>query len=112
VGSGYPDISWHGVRAWQPDWSDDSRILAFMLCGKHANNGQSQDNQVYVAMNMHWETHLFELPELPQSMQWHVFANTIATPPEDIWNPGSEPLLKDQQQFLVGPRSVVILVGE
>jgi isoamylase len=112
VGSGYPDISWHGVRAWQPDWAGDSRILAFMLCGKHANNGQSQDNYIYVAMNMHWETHLFELPELPQRMQWHVFANTIMTPPEDICRPGSEPLLKHQQQFLVGPRSVVILVGK
>ena len=21
VGSGYPDISWHGAHAWQPDWS-------------------------------------------------------------------------------------------
>ena len=112
VGSGYPDISWHGVRAWQPDWSGDSRILAFMLCGKHAHNGQSQDNYIYVAMNMHWETHPFELPELPQRIQWHVFANTIVTPPEDIWEPGSEPLLSDQQQFLVGPRSVVILVGK
>ena len=42
VGSGYPDISWHGVRAWHPDWSGESRVLAFMLCGKHANNGQSR----------------------------------------------------------------------
>jgi isoamylase len=112
VGSGYPDISWHGVRAWQPDWSGDSRILAFMLCGIHAHNGQSQDNYIYVAMNMHWEIHPFELPELPQRLQWHVFANTIVTPPRDIWEPGSEPLLSDQQQFLVGPRSVVILVGK
>jgi isoamylase len=45
-------------------------------------------------------------------MQWHVFANTIMPPPEDIWKPGSEPLLEDQQQFLVGSRSVVILVGK
>ena len=67
----------------------DSRVLAFMLCGKHANNGQSQDNQVYVAMNMHWESHRFELPELPPIMQWHVFANTSAPSPEDIWDPGA-----------------------
>jgi glycogen operon protein len=78
----------------------------------HGNGGQQQDNYVYVAMNMHWETHLFELPELPQRMQWHVFANTIMPHPEDIWKPGSEPLLEDQQQFLVGSRSVVILVGK
>jgi isoamylase len=83
-----------------------------MLCGKHANNGQSQDNYIYVAINMYWEAQQFELPGLPQDMQWHVFADTLATPPEDVWEPGHEPLLKDQQQFHVGPRSVVILVGK
>jgi isoamylase len=112
VGSGYPDISWHGVQAWQPDWSGSSRILAFLLCGKHANHGKLQDNYVYVAMNMYWEAQLFALPGLPQGMQWHVFANTIMPPPEDVWEPGCEPLLRDQQQFHVGPRSVVILVGK
>jgi len=112
VGSGYPDISWHGVRAWQPDWSGTSRTLTFMLCGKHANNGKTQDNYIYVAMNMYWEAQLFELPGLPPGMQWHVSTNTIATPPEDIWEPGHEPLLQDQQQFHIGPRSVVILVGK
>jgi isoamylase len=112
VGSGYPDISWHGVRAWQPDWSGASRILAFMLCGKHANNGKTPDDYIYVTMNMHWESHLFDLPVLPQGLQWHVFANTMALPPEDIWEPGNEPLLEDQRQFPVGPRSVVILVGK
>jgi isoamylase len=112
VGSGYPDISWHGVRAWQPDWSGASRILAFMLCGKHANNGKTPDDYIYVTMNMHWESHPFDLPVLPQGLQWHVFANTMALPPEDIWEPGNEPLLEDQRQFPVGPRSVVILVGK
>jgi isoamylase len=61
---------------------------------------------------MHWNAHQFELPQLPQGMHWHVFANTIMTPPEDIWEPGCEPLLSDQQQFLVEPRSVVVLVGK
>jgi glycogen operon protein len=112
VGSGYPDISWHGVRAWHPDWSGYNLTLAFMLCGKHAHNGRTQDNNIYVVMNMHWEAHQFEIPQLPQDVQWHVFANTSATPPEDIWEPGREPRLTDQQQFLVGPRSVVILVGK
>jgi isoamylase len=116
VGSGYPDISWHGIQAWQPDSSGTSRILAFMLCGKHAHNGKSQDNYIYVAMNMYWEAQWFELPGLQQGpqqgLQWHVFANTIMPPPEDVWEPGYEPLLQDQQQFHVGPRSVVILVGK
>jgi isoamylase len=112
VGSGYADITWHGIRAWYADWFDESRTLAFMLCGKHARGGQVEDNYIYVAMNMHWETQMFELPQPPQGMQWHVFANTGVTPPEDIWEPGSEPLLSDQGHFLMGPRSVVILVGK
>ena len=65
VGSGYPDISWHGTAAWQPDWSGSSRTLAFMLSGKNARGGAVQDDFVYVAMNTHWDGHWFELPQLP-----------------------------------------------
>ena len=111
VGSGYPDISWHGVKAWAPDWSGYSRTLAFMLCGRHARGGAVTDDYVHVMMNMHWEGVVFELPVLPEGMTWRVFANTGAEPPDDIWAHGAEPLLEDQRQFLTGPRSVAILVG-
>jgi glycogen operon protein len=63
-------------------------------------------------MNMHWEAHWFELPGLPPGMQWHIFANTGATPPEDSWEPGTEPLLENQYGLLLKDRSVVILVGK
>ncbi len=112
MGSGYPDISWHGIRAWQPDWSIDSHVLAFMLCGKHAKSGTAQDDYVYVAMNMHWDAHGFELPGLPDGRQWHVFANSGAAAPQDIWTLGQEPQLDDQHNMLIGSRSVVILVGK
>jgi len=110
VGSGYADISWHGVHAWNADWSSDSRILAFLLCGKHARGGTTPDDYIYVAMNMHWEAHTFEIPSLRDGRVWRVFVNTGAAPPEDIWEPGREPTLPDQHYF-IGPRSVVILVG-
>jgi len=112
VGSGYPDISWHGAKAWYADWSGNSRLLAFMLCGRHAKGGTANDNSIYVAMNMHWEMHGFELPRLPANMSWHVFANTDTHPPQDIWTPGEEKKLGNQSEFLVGPRSVVILVAK
>lgn len=110
--SGYADITWHGTKAWEADWSDSSRILAFMLCGRHAKQGTLTDNYIYVAMNMHWEANWFEIPGLPQGMQWHVFVNTGATPPEESWYPGTEPVLKNQFGLLIGGRSVVILVGK
>lgn len=110
VGSGYPDISFHGERAWSPDWSHDSRTLAFMLCGKHARGGTLQDDDLYVMMNMHWEDHAFELPYLSQGRQWHVFVNTGAETPSV--EPGEEVWLKDQRAFWMGARSVAILVGK
>jgi glycogen operon protein len=112
VGSGYADISWHGAKAWSADWSDSSRTIAFMLCGKHARGGAVQDNYVYVAINVHWESHWFDLPGLPAGMQWHVAANTGAPSPDDSWAPGQEPPLPDQGGLLVGDRSVVVLVGK
>jgi glycogen operon protein len=80
VGSGYPDISWHGTKAWQVDLSDKRPILAFLLCGLHARGGTEEDDYIYVAMNMHWETNDFELPKLPEGMSWCVFVNTDMQP--------------------------------
>ena len=112
VGSGYPDISWHGSNLWMVDYSPDSRILAFMLCGKHAKQGTVSDNNIYVAMNMHWGMHGFELPILPTGKFWYVFANTDMQPPEDIWGVGKEKRLSNQNEILVGSRSVVVLVAK
>ena len=112
VGSGYADITWHGTQAWNADWSPDSRTLAFMLCGKHARQGTYTDNYIYVAMNVHWQANWFELPGLPAGINWHVFANTGAASPEDIWQPGTEPQLENQTGMLLGDRSVVILIGK
>jgi glycogen operon protein len=112
VGSGFADITWHGTQAWKPDWSNDSRTLAFMLCGKHARGGRDVDDYIYVAMNMYWEALPFELPALPGRMKWHVFADSGAAAPQDICDPGNEPIIEDQHTFLVGDRSVVILVGK
>lgn len=111
VGSGYPDISWHGTSAWAPDWSEHVLTLAFMLCGEHAANGSLPDDYIYVAINMYWEDQVFEIPALPQGMRWHLFANTSPGAPQDIYAPGTELQIPDQHYFWVGPRSVIILTG-
>ena len=112
---GYPDISWHGIEAWNPDWSDGSRTLAFMLSGR-VPEGQTakeavQSSFIYVAMNMHWQGHVFELPRLPVGRRWRRFLDTNHLEPEEIVEPRQEVLLHDQEHKYVGPRSVVILVG-
>ena len=113
IDSGYPDISWHGLREGRPDWSSHSRTLAFMLCGMHAAllPGRTADDYIYVALNMHWESHNFELPRLRDGRRWLLFADTFREPPDDICAPGDERPLRTQRNLPVGPRSVVILVG-
>ncbi len=112
VGSGYADITWHGVKAWNADWGEYSRTIAFMLCGKHAKGGTVEDNMMYMAINMYWEGLPFEIPALPERMRWHCFANTGAPHPSDICAPGTEPVLEDQQHIFLAGRSIVILVGK
>ncbi|MBN1180401.1 MAG: glycogen debranching protein GlgX [Anaerolineae bacterium] len=112
VGSGYPDISWHGTQAWAADWSENNdHTLAFMLCGKHAKQGTAQDDYLYVAINTYWDGLPFELPGLPSGMKWHISTNTSMSAPQDIFAPGKEPVLDDQSHVIVGGRSLVILVG-
>ncbi len=103
VGSGYADISWHGVEPWQPDFSSGSRTLAFLLCGRHA--GQLEDSPehfLYVAFNMFWEPLEFALPILPKSLDYHPLldsANEVPTAPAD-------------QKIVLTARSIQVLIGK
>jgi isoamylase len=109
MGSGYADITWHGNQAWNTDWSSDSHCLAFMLCGSHAKSGHAKDDFIYVAMNMHWQTQWFDLPDLPTAQQWHIAINTGAD--EDHFSLNQEPLIEEQSGLLLRDRSVVVLIG-
>jgi len=106
---GYPDISWHGVQAWQPDWNGYSRTLAFMLYGAYAG---PREASIYVAMNMHWEPHEFEIPGLPPGKKWFLFADTDAPAGREIAVPGGEIYLDKQTKYKVQARSIVILLGK
>jgi glycogen operon protein len=104
-------VSWHGTRAWHAEWGGHARTLAVLIGGGSYRSLAGAADTIYVAMNMHWEPHAFELPALPAGEQWHLFADTYLDPPGDVWPPGSEPVLEDQRELRVGDRSVVVLVG-
>lgn len=69
---GYPDISYHGIEAWRPDFSHVSRIFGTMLCGWYAGD----EPFFYIACNMHWEPHKLALPNLPQGQLWTRVSDT------------------------------------
>jgi glycogen operon protein len=112
VGSGYPDISWHGVKAWKPDWTPDSRSIAFLLCGRHARAAGGPPHFLYAILNMHYEPLTFELPVLPKGAAWFRAIDTALPEPNDIVQPGKEEGLANQLSLSVTDRSVVVLIGK
>jgi isoamylase len=103
----FGNIVWHGTRAMQADWSAGSRVLAFSIDGRDSGH----DGHIYVAANAYWDALPFELPALPAGLHWHVVANTSASAGEDIFESGKAPRVEQQNSFLVGGRSVIVLVG-
>lgn len=111
MGSGYPDISWHGVTPGVPDWSEFSHSLAFLICGQHDLALGGTGEFFYAAFNMHAEPLTFGLPALPLRWQWHLLADTARISPDDIYESGREPLLASQKEINLHAHSTVLLVG-
>lgn len=110
---GYPDISYHGSRAWVPAFEAFSRELGIMYCGEYARRRDGNpDNFFYVAYNMHWDAHQFALPNLPPPLSWHLAADTAATEAGGQFHmPGAEPELDTQRQLEVPAHSIRILIA-
>ena len=111
IGSGYPDICWHGVEPGEPDWGEHSHSLAFMICGQHDHALGGTGESFYAAFNMHTEPLDFRLPALPSGWHWHLLADTAKESPGDIHDPGTEPRLDDQRRMRLVPKSAVLCVG-
>jgi glycogen operon protein len=97
----HPYLIWHGVKLGQPDWSPDSRSLAFTLYHPPARE------QLHVIVNAYWEALTFELPAVSQEDEpWRRCIDTFLDSPDDICDRANAPLVKDAT-YLVQPRSVV-----
>lgn len=68
---GCPDISYHGSKAWYPDYSHSSRTLGVLFHGAFAlKDRTTSDASCYIAMNAHWEEHSFALPSFQTNSEW------------------------------------------
>ncbi|HVQ90079.1 MAG TPA: alpha-amylase family glycosyl hydrolase, partial [Mycobacteriales bacterium] len=108
-----PEVSWHGRWPDQPDWSWESRLLVVMQA-----TADPAPDAVLVLANAHWEAAEVRLPEPPTGQAWHLAVDTAAGSGFDSYQPGTEPRLADLARegrdpgvFLLGPRTVAVLVG-
>jgi glycogen operon protein len=97
-------IDWHGVKLNEPDWSDQSHVLAFTLRSLQARFF------LHAMFNAHWEPSTFELPPVPaESPQgWRRCIDTALASPDDIYPWEKAPLVAEAT-YVVQPRSVVLL---
>jgi glycogen operon protein len=96
------DVRWYGTGS-SVDLSHESRSVAYYL------NGTSQrDDDLYVMINAYWEPLEFVVQEA-QPGDWQRIVDTGQESPDDIRERGQGvPLMS--KRYVVGPRSIVVLV--
>jgi glycogen operon protein len=100
-----PDISWHGLNLYDPEWDDpDSRFLGFTLAGL-----SDQEPDVHVIMNMSSEPALIDLPNV-SGLEWTRVIDTAA-PSADYSQSGNKSMSARNHQHMVEKRSVVVFEG-
>jgi glycogen operon protein len=71
--------AWHGVRLHDPDWSDESRSVAFTVA-----IGPEQ-TLIHLILNGYWEPLDFELPpKSDDASSWRRWIDTALDSPNDI----------------------------
>ncbi len=100
------EVSWHGHRAWNADWSPESRFLACMLRQRLTY----MNDNLYAAFNMHWDAVDIELPQPIDGDDWYVFVDTGKPAPDDIADVGAESILIQNKRYSMAPRSCLVAV--
>ena len=98
-GTGYPELSFHGLIPWEHDWNSSTLMIACLWAEDHVKYGTEKDTFLYLAINAHWEDHVFRLPVIPAGFEWHTEA--ASSPYSRITETGA---------FLPA-RSVMLLTG-
>ncbi|MCR4740406.1 MAG: glycogen debranching protein GlgX [Lachnospiraceae bacterium] len=106
-GTGYPELSFHGTKAWDIDQGAPGLVFGYMFAEDHIKYGTKEDCFIYVAVNAHWEDHCFELPSLPDGFSWYLALEAYQDGPS-----GRETKLTDRRSFTLGQRSTAVLMGK
>ena len=110
---GKPDVSYHGVNAWKPEFENFRRQIGIMYWGPYGRKEDgSQDDTFFVAYNLHWEPHEFALPHLPKNQQWKIVFDTSDHSSGGYYGPGEEKELENQKKYVVPYRTIMVFVGK
>jgi len=108
-GDNYPDVSWHGLEVGKPDWSEDSRVLAFMLDGSELAQDE-EDDDFLVILNGDQVKHSFEIPRPQEGRAWFRVVDTGKPSPEDILDEDKGKPILLQRKYPVLPMAALVFI--
>lgn len=103
ISCGAPDASFHGEQAWNQSFVNYNRHFALMYSGAYEKvSDKSNDDDFYIAYNMHWTGHRFHPPKPAKGKKWEICLSTGS---------GKEAAIYDQtgNELAVSARSIVVL---
>jgi isoamylase len=105
-----PDIIWHGVEPFKPDFTRDSRTLAFALDGTQTQ--RESDRDFYVACNAWQEPLSFRIPRAPSGKAWRRAIDTALPSPEDIVELDQGVVVASEVGYKLESHSMLVLISE
>ena len=107
-GTGYPELSFHGLRPWELDEKAAALSFAYLYAEDCRKYSLREDSFLYIMVNAHWEAHTFMLPVIPAGMAWYLSFDTG----QNAFQSGSEKKLAFYDSIPVQPRSIIVLTGK
>lgn len=101
---GMPDMSYHGISAWQPEFEIYQRQIGILYWGAY---GKENRDNIYIIYNMHWEKKDFALPKLKKGSEWYI---KIDTDQRESFLP-DDGLAAVNNTVTLSPRSIVLLLS-
>lgn len=105
-----PDVIWHGVEPFEPDFSSGSRTLALCLDGQQS--GRETDRDFYMAFNAWREPLAFRIPRSPNGNPWRRVIDTGLDSPNDILELDTGPVVAPQERYPLVAHGLVVLIAE
>ena len=107
-GTGYPELSFHGLRPWELDDRAPTLTFAYLYAEDRGKYGTLEDTFIYIMANAHWEAHTFCLPVIPAGMAWHIAFDTE----QGICLPDDGIRIDLYDSIQVRERSILVLTGK
>ncbi len=106
ISCGTPDVSFHGEQAWHPSFANYNRHFGILYSGAYERGAKGEnDEDFYVAYNMHWTGHRFQPPKPVKGKKWKLFMSSGEDRESSVYD-------ADNNELTVHPRSIAILMTE